>query len=246
MRARKRLRRTIALALVTAAVAVAGLLLYAHGLRHPEDAPWTPLDLGQPVGSYTGRKLAGLVDDGPHCRALLRRAGVRYAAVPPRRESPQCHYDDAVALRSGGAVTIVYRPDGLGTSCPVAAALAMWEWQVVQPAARRHFGRPVAGIDHLGSYSCRRLYGRGSGAWSEHSRANALDIAGFRLSDGTRINVLRDWRDPGTKGAFLREVRDGACRLFTSVLSPEYNIAHRDHFHLDEAGRGEWGWQACR
>jgi hypothetical protein len=242
----RRFRRIVALAILAAATAVAGLLYYSYGLRHPENVPWTPLDLGQPVGAFTGRKLAGLVDDGPHCRTLLSHAGVRYAALPPRRESPQCRYDDAVVFRSGGAVTIAYRPDGLGTSCPVAAALAMWEWQVVQPAARRHFGQPVVAIDHLGSYSCRRLYGRESGAWSAHARANALDIAGFRLADGTRINVAADWRDRGARGAFLHDVRDGACRLFTTVLSPDYNLAHRDHLHLDEAERGEWGWQACR
>jgi hypothetical protein len=242
----RRFRRIVALVILAAAAAVAGVAFHSYGLRHPEAVPWTPLDLGQPVGAFTGRKLAGLVDDGPHCRALLSRAGVRYAALPPRRESPQCWYDDAVAFRSGGAVTIAYRPDGLGTSCPVAAALAMWEWQVVQPAARRHFGRPVATIDHFGSYSCRRLYGRNTGAWSAHARAGALDIAGFRLSDGTSINVAADWRDRGAKGAFLHDVRDGACRLFTTVLSPDYNIAHRDHFHLDEADRGQWGWQACR
>ncbi|MFC7552495.1 extensin family protein [Pseudoroseomonas wenyumeiae] len=40
--------------------------------------------------------------------------------------------------------------------------------------------------------------------------------------------------------AFLRDVRDGACRFFGAVLGPDYNAAHRDHFHM-EAGR----WQRC-
>ena len=43
--------------------------------------------------------------------------------------------------------------------------------------------------------------------------------------------------------AVLRRVRDGACRGFSTVLSPEYNAAHRDHFHFDMAGR--WGG-VCR
>nr|MBA3526869.1 extensin family protein [Sphingomonas sp.] len=46
--------------------------------------------------------------------------------------------------------------------------------------------------------------------------------------------------------AFLREVRDGACRLFPTVLSPDYNAAHRDHLHLDVANRGTAGWTLCR
>ncbi|MBU1256939.1 MAG: extensin family protein, partial [Alphaproteobacteria bacterium] len=38
----------------------------------------------------------------------------------------------------------------------------------------------------------------------------------------------------------------GACDLFSTVLSPDYNKAHRDHFHLDQAERGATGWRACR
>jgi hypothetical protein len=243
----KRRARRLALGLfVFAAIAFILLLVYAHVRRNPEDAPWTPLDLGRPIGLFTGRKLAALGGEGARCRALLNVAGVRFAALPPHRDGPQCGYDDVVRLWPGGSRAIAYRPDDPGTSCPVAAALAVWEWQVVQPAARRHFGRTVASIDHFGSYSCRRMYGRDSGRWSEHSTANALDIAAFRLSDGRRISVAGDWLDAGAKGAFLHEVRDGACRLFATVLSPDYNRAHHDHFHLDEAERGQWGWRACR
>jgi hypothetical protein len=128
----------------------------------------------------------------------------------------------------------------------VAAALALWEWHVVQPAALRHFGVKAASVEHFGSYSCRRIYGRSEGAWSEHSTANAVDIAGFRLADGRRISVLDDWKDEGAKGRFLQEVRDGACDLFATTLSPDYNAAHRDHLHLDQAQRGAMGWRGCR
>jgi hypothetical protein len=240
--------------LVLAAMTLLALLLYGHARRHPEDLPWTPLDLGQPVGAFTGRKLADLVDEGPRCRGLLRRAGVLFTPLPPRAAEDQCGYTEAVRLRPGGALELGYRPAdprsgsgaGLGTNCAVAAALALWEWHVVQPAAHRHFGRPVATVEHFGSYSCRRLYGRQDGRWSEHSTANAVDIAGFTLSDGTRISVLRDWDSDGPRGAFLKDVRDGSCPLFATVLSPDYNQAHRDHFHLDQAERGQFGWRACR
>ena len=146
----------------------------------------------------------------------------------------------------GGARSIDYRPSDLGTNCAVAAALALWEWHVVQPAALEHFGREVASIDHFGSYSCRRLSGRDAGAWSEHARANAVDIAAFTLTDGTRISVAGDWEDDGPRGRFLDEVRDGACDLFATVLSPDYNAAHRDHLHFDQAARGAFGWRGCR
>jgi hypothetical protein len=90
------------------------------------------------------------------------------------------------------------------------------------------------------------MYGRDSGDWSEHAGANAIDVAAFVLEDGRRVSVLADWADEGAEGRFLREARDGACRLFATVLSPDYNRAHRDHFHLDQAGRGAMGWRACR
>ena len=117
---------------------------------------------------------------------------------------------------------------------------------MVQPAALRRFGHRVVRLAHYGSYSCRRMYGRGTGLWSEHATADAIDVAGFRLDDGTRTAVARDWRGDRAKAAFLHDVRDGACRLFATTLSPDYNAAHRDHLHLDQAARGALGWRACR
>ena len=133
----------------------------------------------------------------------------------------------------------IARPADVGTACAVAAALALWEWRD-RPAGGAPPFRPAGRrIDHFGSYSCRRLYGREEGGWSEHARANALDVAGFRLAGRRRASASpRDWRDAGAKGRFLREVRDGACGLFATVLSPDYNAAHRDHLHLDQAPRG--------
>lgn len=238
-------RRLIVAVLVILAVALAALVLLATLRARPQDLPWTPLDLGEPVGLFTGRKLTALGEDFPACRALLDRAGVRYTALPPRHDGG-CGYDDAVRFAPGGARRIGFSPAGLGVACPVAAALAVWEWEVVQPAAERRFGSRVARIEHFGSYSCRRIYGRDAGAWSEHSTADAVDIAGFVLADGRRVTVVRDWRGDDPDAAFLREVRDGACRLFATVLSPDYNAAHRDHLHLDQAARGASGWRACR
>jgi hypothetical protein len=232
--------------LVIAIFAFAGMLLYGYARHHPEDLPWTELDLARPVGAFTGRKLARLGGEGEKCRGLLKRAGVRFRSLPPRSGGEQCGYTDAVRFSRGGALSIAYSPSDLAASCPVSAALALWEWHVVQPAALEHFGQQVAAVDHYGSYSCRRIYGRSEGQWSEHATANAVDIAAFRLSDGTRISVLGDWEKEGAKAAFLRQVRDGACKLFATVLSPDYNRAHRDHLHFDQAARGATGWRGCR
>jgi hypothetical protein len=53
--------------------------------------------------------------------------------------------------------------------------------------------------------------------------------------------VVKDFRDDGANGRFLRRARDGACPWFRAVLSPDYNAAHADHLHLD-MGR----FSACR
>jgi hypothetical protein len=239
--------RRVAGLLVWGGIVLALLFVGWATLRgRPQDLPWTPLDLGRPIGLFTGRKLTALTGDFPACRALLDRAGVRYTALPPRSDEGQCGYTDGVRFTAGGSRRIDFVPAGLGVACPVAAALAAWEWQVVQPAAQRLFGTRVTRIEHFGSYSCRRLYGRDAGNWSEHATADAIDIAGFRLADGRRISVVGDWRRDDARARFLHEVRDGACDLFATTLSPDYNAAHRDHLHLDQAERGAMGWRACR
>ena len=220
---------------------------YQRVLRdEPERFPWTILSLADPIGPFTGRKLAALGDDGARCEDLLAAIGDADRPAPPRRGSnSQCGYDDGIALRPEDRAALRYAPAGLVTACPVAAALALWERDTVQPAALRLLGQRIASVEHFGSFSCRRLYGRADGAWSEHATADAVDIAGFRLPDGRRISVLGDWNSSEADAAFLRAVRDGACDLFATVLSPDYNAAHANHLHFDQAARRATGWRGC-
>ncbi len=233
------------------ALAVAALFGWREYQRlvreEPERFPWTPLSLADPIGPYTGRKLAALGTEPARCEALLDAAGSKSLSAPPRRPSEEaCGYDNALLLRPASESSIRFTPQGLVTACPVAAALALWERDVVQPAALRLLGERIDRIDHFGSYSCRRLYGRDEGAFSEHATANAVDIAGFRTASGRRIRVLADWKGADKDAAFLRAVRNGACDLFSTVLSPDYNAAHADHLHFDQAARGATGWRGCR
>lgn len=255
MPARRRKRRSPVhrglrwLAAIGAALALA-YLLFVLGRGRPQDTPWAALDLAQPIGLFTGRKLAALDAEPGQCRILLEKAGIRFQRFE-QPAPPPCGIANGVRLVAGGARTTDYAPRDPATTCPVAAALALWEWEVVQPAARRHLRTSVSAIDQLGTYSCRRINGREDGAWSEHATANAIDIAGFRLADGRRLTLLGDWSPAGDEddrreAAFLREVRDGACGLFATVLSPDYNAQHADHLHLDQADRGAMAWRACR
>jgi hypothetical protein len=117
----------------------------------------------------------------------------------------------------------------------MAAALAIWTRQSVQPAARAILGAQVVRIDHYGAYVCRRVYGQAEGRVSEHARAQALDVAAFHLSDGRTVSVLEHWTKGGPEAAFLHRVRDDGCKLFRVALSPDYNAAHANHLHFDMA-----------
>jgi hypothetical protein len=231
------LRLLLIFTLVTVAVIESAAWLQ----RNRADLPWTELDLAAPPGRFTNSKIADLGNDAPRCRALLRAAGSPSRPAPDRLVSDECGYRDGTLIRG----EVEPAPAGLVTSCPVAAAMFLWE-EEVQRGARRLLGSPVREVLHAGSFSCRRLYNRENGAWSEHATADAVDILGFRLEDGRTVSVLSDWEDRGPTGTFLRLVRDRACTVFTTVLSPDYNAAHRDHLHFDTADRGPAGWRACR
>ena len=237
-------KRWLWIGLAAILVAVAVIEGSAYIAAHPQDVPWIRLDLDQPIGRFTGPKLAALGEDPRRCRALLVDGGVKDRAAPSVT-APPCGYVDGMRLIRS-ATDIAWRPSGLVTACPVAAALALWEREIVQPAAIRHLGRRVTGIDHAGSYSCRRIGGGPEGRFSEHGTADAIDVLGFRLAGGSSVSVLRDWNGEVDRAAFLRAVRDGGCRLFSTALSPDYNAAHADHLHFDQAGRGALGGRPCR
>lgn len=215
-------------------IAIAGMLAFAGYSwlqTHPEHNPAAPLDLRDPVGMATATKLAALKDDVEQCRAVLERSEVAYAALSSAGEG-ECARPDRTQLRD-----YPLAPDSPAMTCPVATAMQLWLTKSVEPAAREIFGSEVASIEHLGVYSCRRMYGDADAAWSEHATGNAIDIAGFVLADGRLISVLRDWDGDTQEQRFLRQLRDDACDLFATVLSPDYNAAHADHFHFDQDAR---------
>ncbi|WP_159976084.1 MULTISPECIES: extensin family protein [unclassified Novosphingobium] len=215
---------------------------------HPEYDPWAPLALDDPPGWATEHKLAALRSDKAQCRAFLARSGIDVTALPPEGEGA-CHRADRKTLAAPAHLDVILRPAGAQATCGVDAGLAWWLRHGVQPAAEETFGQAVVRIEHLGTANCRRIGGGEQGNWSEHARGNAIDIAAFVFADGRRVTVLRDWKASGTSdeeaSAFLHMVRDSACTSFSTVLSPDYNAAHADHLHLDQASRTQ-GWSACR
>jgi len=198
----------------------------------PEWNPWLPLDLTQRETRVQNWKIRRARDDPSQCVAALSKVASA-SALPDYRPSPKCGIEGGVVLASLGAA----RLDPLKTRCALAMDLFLWEQNSVRPAARALFNSDLRSIDHFGSYSCRKI--AGSRYWSKHARAEAIDIAGFRLSNGRQITLLRGWNGKADERAFLRRIRDGACAHFNGVLSPDYNAAHADHFHFDYS---RWGF----
>lgn len=233
--------RSIVALLCAASLGAAG---YVWLKDHPEHDPWAPLMLGDPPGWASSMKVQALRADRAVCRAFLDRSLIMAEALPPAGEG-QCLRDDRQVLMSAAQADVALTPPGAQATCAVDAGLALWLRHGVQPAAQRLLGSQVARIEHVGTNNCRRIGGGSEGSWSEHATGNAIDIAAFVLEDGRRIGVLKDWSGGGDKAAFLRAARDAACDSFSTVLSPDYNAAHADHLHLDQAQR-TGGWAACR
>jgi hypothetical protein len=149
-----------------------------------------------------------------------------------------------MSAAAGGRVSMT--PSAM-LRCPMVPTVDRWVTDVVEPAARRHLGQSIAELTVAASYGCRPINHQSGGRLSEHGYANALDISVFKMADGSAISVKGGWYGSERERAFLRAVHDGACREFNTVLGPEADAHHRDHFHMDLARHGRDGlMRICR
>ena len=115
----------------------------------------------------------------------------------------------------------------------------------------------VSEVLHLGSY-------RGDVPIRPHERplhhvaGLAIDVAAFVKSDGARLDVRRDFHgrvgartcasngaQPAASTTDTAELRGILCdvaegKAFHQVLTPNHDVRHRDHFHLEVMRRTEW------
>jgi hypothetical protein len=197
----------------------------------PENAkPWGQVQLDRKPTMFANWQINILAFAPRTCRAALDRAKIKYVALPFQPEVDGCGIDNGVRVTSLGAKF----SSPVDATCSLTAALAWWE-EAANKHAKAILGSNLARIDQIGTYACRNVIGspRLAGSRSMHATANAIDVAGFRLANGKRISVERDWGKPTPEGRFLAAVRGEGCRFFNAVLSPDYNRAHHDHFHLD-------------
>lgn len=149
-----------------------------------------------------------------------------------------------MAAAADGRVAL--RPTAM-LRCNMIPSVERWIRNSVEPEARRHFGVPVVEVKIASSYSCRPRNNQPGGKLSEHGHANALDISAFHLADGRVITIKGGWHGDPRDRSFLRAIHAGACREFTTILGPEADRFHHDHFHVDLARHGRTGEQVvCR
>lgn len=234
---------------LTLTLGACGAFALVDGVVPHQDLPWKPLDIDRPIGAATQARIDRyelgqtpppevIESETQACIDRLTAAGVQVQRAEDLDDGGFCVVQGAVRI-TGGNVTPIAPADS-PMQCPLALRYVIWDRQVLRPAAAA-LGTTPREVQSYGTYSCRRIYGSQNDGDrpSEHARANALDVGSVTLADGRTISVLDDWSGQGPNGVegagFLRRMRDGACRLFSVVLTPDYNAAHANHLHMDGA-----------
>lgn len=124
--------------------------------------------------------------------------------------------------------------------CPMAEQIANWLREDAAPALAE-FGPPLRVLDNFDSYECRGRNRVRAAAISEHGRADALDVRGFRIADGREVNLT----DIGVAKELRQKIRSSACARFSTVLGPGSDGYHEEHVHLDLAERHN-GYKLCQ
>ncbi|MEM6535856.1 MAG: extensin family protein [Pseudomonadota bacterium] len=204
------------------------LLFALHMVIPPQHSPFRPPDLNEPLGLATYAKLRHLKRNPLQCRDVLAAANVDFSIMPADEPAASCPLGETLVLERS---MTRYNRAPMRFSCHQLAALYLWERRIVRPQAEKVFGTTLAEIQTYGTFSCRNI--AGTEKRSEHAYANAIDIYGFIMQDGERVDIRQHWREKSPRGKFLARVHKGACRLFSVTLGPDFNADHADHFHLD-------------
>lgn len=164
--------------------------------------------------------------EGAVCGSPLIK-GTNIGAVPG---PGQCGIDEAVQITEVAGVRLS-QPARI--DCQTAQSVLAWVQDGVKPAVGRR-GGGVASMRVMASYACRTRNHRSGARLSEHSFGHAIDIGGITLADGEVISVLDHWSS-ASSGAILKQMHAAACGPFGTVLGPDADVYHKNHFHFDTA-----------
>lgn len=175
------------------------------------------------------------------CAARLA-AVAEVQALPPAAGPGECGAEDLVevkAIRSGGAAPIAIVP-AARLRCAMAQQLAEWVREDIEPAAT-DLAAPLHSVVNDASFECRSRNRVAGAKLSEHGKANAIDVRGFRLTNGSFVELT----DVAVAKAMRERIKTSACARFTTVLGPGSDGFHEKHIHLDLAER-RGGYRICQ
>ncbi|NNK16287.1 MAG: extensin family protein [Sulfitobacter sp.] len=141
-----------------------------------------------------------------------------------------CLVENAVRVRSVSGVALSQKAV---MDCTTASALKSWMESAAKPAMAKK-GGGLKTIRVAAHYACRTRNNQKGAKLSEHGKGRAIDISAFKLADGTEVSVLTGWNAQRFSDA-MRRMHKGACGPFGTVLGPNANRFHKDHFHFDTA-----------
>ena len=225
-------KRSVFLAFAIIAIAVIGGVALDRTLPE-QHLPWQSLNPEAPIGFATKTQFMRLaLSPSKTCMDMAQKA-VFLNSVPAQEHKPNKQCGWSVARTVYGNTSVTFKPSEANMQCPLTLGTYIW-MRELNILTQKHFKSDLSQIHHAGTYSCRKQKGNSSGQWSEHAFANAWDITGFALKDGRIISIQKDWKSKDTtRRNFLRDARDKACKIFRVTLSPDFNAAHHDHFHID-------------
>ena len=161
--------------------------------------------------------------------ANINRAGLQAERIGSHPGPGACGVPDAYRVTSVAGVRLS-QPAILGGR--TLATLERWLRREAIPLIGKR-GGGLVGISVPSHYACRTRNSRRGARLSEHAKGNAIDISAFVLADGSRLTVLGDWN--GRNSGLMRKLHASACGPFGTVLGPNSDRHHRDHFHFDVA-----------
>ncbi len=119
-------------------------------------------------------------------------------------------------------------------NCRTANSLADWVENDAQDAVKK-LRSHITEMTVFASYACRTRNSQRGARLSEHSQGNAIDIGAFTLANGVQLSVEDDWGKSDKEGAATRALHESACGPFGTVLGPNSDRFHYNHFHFDTA-----------
>ena len=174
-----------------------------------------------------GRAARRLAEKGAICGDIAIQ-GVSIGQVKGTQRG--CGVENAVRVRSVSGVAL---STASVMDCGTANALKTWMERSAKPAFSSK-GGGLKSIKVAAHYACRTRNNQKGAKISEHGKGRAIDISAFRLNDGSEVSVLKGWNNRQYSSA-MRQMHQGACGPFGTVLGPNANKFHRDHFHFDTA-----------